>query len=196
MGLPALCQARSNQEARAYATSQIGVDEPLDAIFSHITNPMNIADAADQQYALLSFEELSNPLTFTGENVTGWRGTKTAPGLSVQANTMVSEKVVEAVFDVMLTAGKNELRNAELAMAALRAGSEAGGDKRCGEATASSASISLYRATDNASMPYLNLVVYGIEDGKENAVTRLENLFTQWRDQNTANRSSQRFIVP
>ena len=33
-------------QARAYAAGQLEVDEPLDVILSHITNPVYIADAA------------------------------------------------------------------------------------------------------------------------------------------------------
>ena len=192
----AIVQAASNGEARAYAAEKLGADRPLAEILAHISDVKNVAAAAAQQYALLSFSESDKPLTFTGAEVTGWSGTKTGHDVSVQANTMVGEDVVAAAFALMAEETTTETGLVTQALRALRAGSNAGGDKRCGEATASSAFVSLYRADDNASMPYLNLVVYGIEAGTENAVTYLESLLADWRARDTGNTSTQRFVVP
>ena len=192
----AIVQAGSNGDVRAYAAEQIAADRPLAAILAEIEDPDKVPDVSDQQYALLSFAESERPLTFTGDNVTGWKGSLTAPGLTVQANTMVGEKVVAAAFAAMAENAKSDIDLAEQAVRALRAGSEAGGDVRCGEATAASAFVSLYRPTDHAGVPYLNLVIYGIEAGTDNAVTHLEQLFSAWRGQDAGNTSTQRFVVP
>ncbi len=192
----AIVQAASNAEARAHAAEKLAADRPLAEILAHISDIANVADVAGQQYALLSFSEIDKPLTFTGAEVAGWSGTKTGHAISVQANTMVGEDVVAAAFALMAEETTTETGLVTQALRALRAGSNAGGDKRCGEATASSAFVSLYRADDNASMPYLNLVVYGIEAGAENAVAHLESLFADWRAQDTGNTSTQRFVVP
>lgn len=155
-----------------------------------------IADFADQQYALLSFSEWQSPLTFTGKNTSASRGAKSAPGFSVQANTMVSEQVVEAAFTAMEKEIKSENELLEQAFRALLAGSDAGGDLRCTPSTAASAFISLYRAMDNPSTPYLNLVIYGIEPGSTNAVNKLGELFEAWKENATKPKSTQQFVVP
>jgi len=192
----AIVQAASSDQARAYASEQIAADQPLETVLAHMVDSTFIPDVAEQQYALLSFSQWEKPVTYTGDETTGWRGAKSSPGISVQANTMVSEEIVGAAFEAMKGKTKTDLELAEQALVALQAGSDAGGDSRCGAATASSAFVSVFRATDTASMPYLNLVVYGIEPGATNAVRRLAELFALWRNQGTRNHSSQQFVVP
>ena len=192
----AIVQAASSDQARTYASEQIAAGLPLETILTHLVDATFIPDVTEQQYALLSFSQWETPVTYTGDETSGWRGAKSGPGISVQANTMVSEKIVAAAFEAMKAKTKTDLELAEQALAALQAGSEAGGDTRCGAATASSAFVSVFRATDTASMPYLNLAVFGIEPGAANAVTRLAEVFALWRNQGTGNRSSQQFVVP
>jgi len=192
----AIVQAASSGDARAYAVEQIANEKPLATILEHIVDPEVIADFADQQYALLSFTEWQTPLTFTGKNTSAWQGAKSAPGFSVQANTMVSEQVVEAAFTVMSKEIENENELLEQAYLALLAGSDAGGDLRCTKGTAATAFISLYHATDNPSTPYLNLVIYGIEPGTMNAVNKLGELFEAWKESATKAKSVQQFVVP
>lgn len=192
----AIVQAASSGDARAYAVEQIANEKPLNRILAHIVDPEVIADFSDQQYALLSFAEWQTPLTFTGKNTPGWKGAKSAPGFSVQANIMVSEQVVEAAFAVMSKAINNESELLEQAYLALLAGSNAGGDSRCTPGTAATAFISLYRPTDKPSTPYLNLVIYGIEPGTMNAVDKLGELFEAWKQNPAKPKSVQQFVVP
>ena len=65
-------------------------------------------------------------------------------------------------------------------MKALLAGSEAGGDKRCGEQKASSAFITVMRPGDDPKKPHLNLVISGIGKGGNNAVNVLEDRYRKW----------------
>lgn len=191
-----IVQAASSDQARTYASEQIAVGLPLKTILAHMIDKTFIADATEQQYALLSFAEWQEPVTYTGEETSAWRGAKSGPGISVQANTMVDEEIVSAAFETMQGRAGTDLELAEQALAALQAGSSAGGDSRCGEATASSAFVSVFRATDAPSMPYINLVVFGIEPGAANAVSHLAELLALWRAEGTGNRSSQQFVVP
>ena len=192
----AIVQAASSDQARAYASEQIADGQPLETILAHMVDSTFIPDVAQQQYALLSFAQWEKPVTYTGGETTGWRGAKSSPGISVQANTMVSEEIVAAAFETMKGRARTDLELAKQALAALQAGSAAGGDSRCGETAASSAFVSVFRATDKPSMPYINLVVFGIEPGADNAVNRLAELFALWRAESTGNRSTQQFVVP
>ena len=78
-----------------------------------------------------------------------------ADGVSVQGNTLANENVLKAVYDTVMSARKSGLNIRETLMKALLAGSEAGGDKRCGEQKASSAFITVMRPGDD---PKKNLI--------------------------------------
>jgi uncharacterized Ntn-hydrolase superfamily protein len=65
-------------------------------------------------------------------------------------------------------------------MRALEAGSFEGGDRRCGQQKASSAFITVMKATDNPKKPYLNLFIAGIGRGGNNAVAVLKNMYRKW----------------
>jgi uncharacterized Ntn-hydrolase superfamily protein len=62
-------------------------------------------------------------------------------------------------------------------MLALKAGEEAGGDKRCGTQYARSAFIMVYKSKYGA---ILKLAVQGIEKGDNPAVTLLKEQFDLW----------------
>jgi len=192
----AIAQAASNGEARAWAVEQITGGKPLAAILAHITDPGVIADASEQQYALLSFAEWQAPLAWSGEDIPDWHGSKTAPGISVQANTMVSEKVVDAAFSILSKPAGTEDELIDQAFAALLAGSREGGDRRCGSSTAATAFISLHRAGDTPSTPVLELVVYGIVPGTVNAVIKLGELLEAWRNGAPKPKSTRQFVIP
>ena len=102
-----------------------------------------------------------------------------ADGVSVQGNTLANENVLKAVYDTVMSARKSGLNIRETLMKALLAGSEAGGDKRCGEQKASSAFITVMRPGDDPKKPYLNLFISGIKGGS-NAVTVLEEMYRKW----------------
>src|SRR5207245_9136656 len=65
--------------------------------------------------------------TFTGEPCMPWAGGRTAPGVAVQGNILVSEETVATMLAVFLgTPGRLAAR----LLAALSAGDQAGGDSR------------------------------------------------------------------
>ena len=64
-------------------------------------------------------------------------------------------------------------------MIALEAGSNAGGDKRCGAQKATSAFIMV--AKPGSNKPYLNLNIFGQGKGEQNAVTMLRGKFEKFK---------------
>jgi uncharacterized Ntn-hydrolase superfamily protein len=191
----AVVQAASNAQARSVAASMMSDGKPLDVIMKRIQSEEY--DPANQQYALLTFEEREKPLVFTGNEVEGSKGVHAGSGFSVQVNTMVSEDVLRDVVKRMTEAKwSTDAELAHTVMASLSAGASAGGDKRCEGSNSSSAFISLHKAEDHAQVPWLTLAVYGIEPGTQSAVDVLRKQLGQWLKEAQANPSTQVYVIP
>jgi uncharacterized Ntn-hydrolase superfamily protein len=66
--------------------------------------------------------------TYTGEECHDWAGGQAGPGWAAQGNILVGPQVIDAIRDAWL--GGRQPRFAERLLGALRAGDEAGGDRR------------------------------------------------------------------
>lgn len=171
-------QAASNMSAKAEALAAIRRNESAAAILKSIANPDFDSSWEQQQYAIVTLSDLKTPATFTGNDTPEARGVRAWNGISVQGNTLVSNEVLDVTFDALRRASWTD--DAGLARAivdALAAGSKAGGDRRCGEATASSAFVTVVRANDRQEAPYVNVVVRRSEANGRNAVTVLQERF-------------------
>lgn len=129
-----------------------------------------------QQYGIILLDSSTIPLVYSGSEIQEWNGEKLGNDFSVMGNILPGEQVV-------LNAHKafNENRDKPLAerlMLALKAGEEAGGDKRCETQYARSAFIMVYKPKDGA---ILKLAIQGIEKGGKPAVTLLNEQFDFWR---------------
>ena len=188
-------QAASNTQARSTAVTMMTEGKPLEVILKKIRE--DVYEPQNQQYALLSFEEFEKPTVFTGEEVEGSKGAHTARGFSVQVNTMESEKILQDTAKTFSSSTwSTDAELAQAVMASLSAGAKAGGDKRCKGSNSSTAFISLFKADDHAQVPWLTLVVYGIEAGSQSAVDVLGTRFEEWLKQGQANPSTQLYLVP
>jgi uncharacterized Ntn-hydrolase superfamily protein len=119
----------------------------------------------------------------------------TGDDVAVLGNTLVDEKVVIAAFAVFHAVKGKSL--GERLMAALVAGANAGGDKRCGKQHATAAFLMVYKQPkDDKQTPHLKLDVYGLVKGGQSAVVLLEKEFKRWRKQSMAQRSEEIYIVP
>ena len=131
-----------------------------------------------QQYGLISLEPDTNPLVYSGAEINDWNGEQVGKDFAVMGNILPGEQVVMNAYKAF-----NENRDKPLAerlMLALKAGEEAGGDKRCGTQYARSAFIMVYNPEDGA---ILKLAVQGIEKGGKPAVTLLNRQFDFWRQE-------------
>ena len=171
-----IAQAASNRAARdkALAMVKLGVSET--DIIKKITDPAFDADFAEQQYAVLTFDEFDTPLTFSGKHIPAYAGTLTAPGISVQGNTLTGPAVLKAAFDAATGTGAMPAR----LMAALADAAKVGGDVRCGDQKATSAFITVMNADDVIPARFLNLVIYGLDKGSVNAVDKLGEIYRRW----------------
>ena len=146
---------------------------------------------------MLSFKEFNQPQTFTGSEVSGAKGSRSGPGYSVQANTMVSDDVVN---QVAATLGKNkwqsDLEMAQTVMRAMNAGAKVGGDSRCKGSNSTTAFISVHKKEDHSNVPWLTLTIFGMEAGTQSAMQFLNPMFDRWVKTETANPSTRSFVIP
>jgi uncharacterized Ntn-hydrolase superfamily protein len=164
--------------AKAKALDAMRRNVPVQEILKSIANPEFDRGYARQQYAIVTFAGIATPVTFTGDDTPEWRGVRAGKGMSVQGNTLVSGDVVQATGDSLYRATWSDAAGlARAVVAALAAGSSAGGDRRCGTATASSAFVTVIRSSDSAESPSLNLVVRRADADGRNAVTVLQERF-------------------
>lgn len=192
-----IVQAASNEVARVKAAAMLEQDASLTSILDTITDTNSQFEPAQQQYALLSFKEYDTPLTFTGAEVSGSKGSLSGPGYSVQANTMVSDEVVRQVAANLK--GKiwdSDLDMAKAVMLAMNAGANVGGDSRCKGSDSTTAFISLHKKENNPNVPWLTLTIFGMEAGTKSAMKTLNPIFDSWLKNATENPSTGSFIIP
>lgn len=166
-----IVQAMSNKSAKRTGMEMIAKGARPKAILEAILDPFY--DPNRQQYAIVCLNELNRPVTFTGNSTKLYNGALKAYGISVQGNTLSSKNELKVILDVILQAQRKSLPLNEILMRALEAGSNAGGDKRCGKQRATSAFITIMKPTDRPDRPFLDLRIIGIDEGSANAVNLL-----------------------
>ncbi len=166
-------------------------------IMDTLTNPNFDPDFAFRQYALLSFSEFDKPITFSGDSITNFRiHAYTAPGISVQGNTLASELVLKKVFEAVVEARKNNISIEETLMLALEIGAKYGGDIRCEEQTATSAFIQVATPGDDRSCAYLDLRIVGAPKGGQNPIYLLREEYENVKSKLEKNKGTRVLIVP
>lgn len=150
--------------------NDVALNEILKAMKNEKFNPER------QQYGLISLDSKSKPLVYSGAQINDWNGAQLGNDFAVMGNILPGSQVVSKAYKAF-----NENRDKSLSerlMLALKAGEEAGGDKRCETQYARSAFIMVYKPKDGA---ILKLAVQGIEKGGKPAVTLLNKKFEFWR---------------
>lgn len=165
-------QAASNYFARMKGVEMMENNATVDDIMSAMKADNFTPER--QQYAIVSLQNDQQPQVSSGAEIKDWSGSKITNDFAISGNILVGEKVLTAVLNTL-----NENPKAPFAqrlMAALLAGANSGGDKRCGEQKARSAFLSVYDPKTDA---ITKLSVYGIEPGGKPAVTLLDEKFKQ-----------------
>ncbi|TAI47593.1 DUF1028 domain-containing protein [Flagellimonas allohymeniacidonis] len=148
----------------------MSLEEILNAMKDERFNPER------QQYGIILLGTDSSPLVYSGAEISDWNGEKVGKDFAVMGNILPDEQVVLNAYKAF-----DENRDKSLAerlMMALKAGEQAGGDKRCETQYARSAFIMVYGPQDGA---ILKLAIQGIEKGGKPAVTLLNEQFEFWR---------------
>lgn len=170
-----VAQARSNKDARSHGMQMLRAGASPQAVIAAVANETFDPHYQRQQYgvAALGFEDA--PAAFTGADTRPWQGHATGKGVAVQGNILTGPGVVQAALSVF---EKNQSRPlAEQLLAALEAGSKAGGDRRCGKQSALSAYLMVAKSGDAGEKPYLKLIVPGQKPGGPNPVRMLRKQF-------------------
>ena len=170
-------QAASNGLARLQGFRMIMDGATAPDILAKIRQPD--FNPEEQQYAILCLNDIAHPATYTGTKTTGYAGTLTGNGISVQGNTLTNPDEIQIIFAAAVKAQKQGLPIQDILMIALEAGARAGGDKRCGERKASSAFLTVSKPGETEKH-WLNLVIYGTDD-RTHAVEALRQKFDEWK---------------
>jgi len=172
-----IVQAMSNNEAREKGIEMILAEASPEQIIKALQD--TIFEPERQQYAVITIKYIDQAKIYTGNTTKPFNGGLTDYGVSVQGNTLTNETELQVVMDAVQKGKKDLLQIADILMTALEAGSNAGGDKRCGEQKSTSAFIMVARPSDKK--PYLDLSIFGQGQGKQNAVDLLRVKYDKWK---------------
>lgn len=175
-----IVQAMSNNDARRKGLAMIQAGWSPAEIVAALKDPE--FDFEEQQYAVVTLNHLNASATYTGSDTHPSKGALTAHGVSVQGNTLTNKNELQFILDAVLKGRNESLRIDEILMRALLAGSEAGGDNRCGEQRATSAFIMVAKPDDKPNKPYLELQFFGQPKGGRNAVLLLKGKYERWKE--------------
>lgn len=191
-----IAQAASNWQAKTKAEELIRNGTAPDQILATIIDPGFDPDFSRQQYAIMTFDALDKPVTFTGTDTEDYHGAITGDGFSTQGNMLPGSAVLEAVAMSIHATRKAKQPIEEILLAALEAGASAGGDKRCGKQRATSAFITVIRADLPWWEPYLNVNVHHVRQGGPNAVALVRGEYRRWKAHYRGSRSTSWAIAP
>jgi uncharacterized Ntn-hydrolase superfamily protein len=161
----AVAQAMTNPEARGELRGRLAAgeraSEAVGDVASRWFDSFFGAPLFElRQYGAVTLAAPDEPAHFTGSWTPGWSGADSAPHVTVQGNTLVGPEVVDRALEAF-RADRSTCRPrlADRLVAALEAGSMAGGDKRCApELSAVSAFLVVAGPDDPPDAPRLSLV--------------------------------------
>jgi uncharacterized Ntn-hydrolase superfamily protein len=191
-----MAQAASNWQAKTKAEELIRTGAAPDKILATIIDPDFDPEFSRQQYAIVTFDALDKPVTYTGTDTEDYHGAITGDGFSTQGNMLPGREVLEAVAASINKTRKGKQPMEETLLTALEAGASAGGDKRCGKQRATSAFITVIRADLPWWEPYLNLNVHHVRKGGPSAVELVRGEYRRWTAHYRGSRSTSWAIAP
>lgn len=161
----AVAQAFTNPNALGKLRERLAAGKPADEVVRGVASrwfdsALGFPMVNLRQYGAATLVAAEAPANYTGPWTVSWAGARTAPGVSVQGNTLRGPEVVERALAAFRAEGDGcRPTLADRLVAALAAGSAAGGDKRCAaELSALSAFVEVARPDDEAKAPRLHLV--------------------------------------
>jgi len=199
-----VAQGLSNLASRDRAAQLLARGASPAQVIAEITTPEFdrpgfLKGAKMRQYGVAALDFGETTASYTGSWTVGWSGSARGDGVSVQGNVLYGEEVIS---DALRAFEAEPGALGERLLAALEAGSAAGGDKRCAKSlSALSAFLAVARPDDSARVPYLRLLVpYAGEtdasrwtflrqlvcpvqgEVSQNPVRRLRERYEQWRE--------------
>jgi uncharacterized Ntn-hydrolase superfamily protein len=174
-----IAQAIGNDAAIQRASDLLGQGVAPDSVLRAVTAPSVDAQVQDRQYAIAMLT--GGMVQFTGSATAGYHGERRTEDVLVQGNSLTGPEVLDRAMAAIQQARAAGRTLEEVVMAGLMAGSEAGGDVRCGTQRATSAFLTVARPGEKPFLPYLTLSVFGAERGTVNAVEVLRGRLTRWQ---------------
>ncbi|HEX2080732.1 MAG TPA: DUF1028 domain-containing protein [Longimicrobium sp.] len=174
-----IAQAVGDDASIQRASDLLGQGVAPDSVLRTITAPSADAGVQQRQYAIAMLG--GGTAQFTGAATAGWQGERRAVDVLVQGNSLPGPEVLDRAMAAIESARAAGRTLEEVLMAGLRAGSDAGGDVRCGPQRATSAFLTVARPGERPFLPYLTLSVFGAERGTVNAVEVLQSRLTRWQ---------------
>jgi len=175
-----ISQSIGNPAARELALKLLAEGVALDSVLRVITAATFDPRVQEQQYAIGTLG--GGRVQFTGGAMgSHYAGERSADGVLVQGNSLPGGAVLDRAMAAVQQARAAGRPMAEVLMAGLKAGADAGGDARCGAQRATSAFLIVVKPENKAHLPFLNLAVFGAEPGGVNAVDVLQARLARWR---------------
>ena len=191
-----ISQAYGNREAGTEALKMIHHEEPPSSILNQIATSEFDNELHNRQYAVVTFAHYDSPVTFTGDSIRDASvNAFTAPGISVQGNSLANEKVLYNVFKAVVQARERGDSMEDILMAGLEVGSRNGGDGRCGDQTARSAFL-VVAGPEDVDCSYLDIRVIGIDKGGSNAVHHVKENVSILKKRLSKHKCTELLIVP
>ncbi len=131
-------QAKINVASGDPLAQAIATEASPEDVIEAVTSPAFDPDAASRQFGVVLLGKGGAGFSGAGNEPVSLDRRNAEGTVSVQGNILTSERVVE---DAVEAFDRVEGPLADRLLAALKAGSEAGGDSRCGDQTASSATL-------------------------------------------------------
>ena len=138
-------QAKLNTKSGGPMAEAIASADSPEAVVAAVTSPSFDTDAASRQFGVVLLGKGGDGYSGSGTEAVSLDRRNSEGTVSVQGNILVSEKVVD---DAVATFDRTDGSLAKKLLAALEAGSKAGGDSRCGAQTASAASLIVAKPGD------------------------------------------------
>ena len=138
-------QAKLNTASGVPMAEAIASADSPEAVIGAVTSPTFDPDAASRQFGVVLLGKGGDGFSGAKNEAVSLDRRNSQGTVSVQGNILVSEKVVD---DAVATFDRTEGPLAKKLLAALEAGSKAGGDSRCGAQTASAASLIVAKPGD------------------------------------------------
>ena len=172
-----ISQAAYSPEARIEIQRLLALELSADAVVAGVSNATFDDDFELRQHGVVVIGE--GAAGFTGSDNSDFAGDAQGPNVAAQGNLLVSSAVIDDSIAAFANSGSSDDRSlAERLVDALEAGSQAGGDGRCGEQTALFAHVSVIDENGTRARPNVVDLTTWVERGDgANPVTELATLF-------------------
>jgi uncharacterized Ntn-hydrolase superfamily protein len=176
-----VAQALPSGNARRQGVKMLNTGSSPRKVIDTISDPDFDANYMDRQYGVVALRPNQSAAAFTGSRNYECSGHLTGDGVAVQGNYLAGAEVVEVALSAFQDAESSGEPLADRLLAGLKAGSEVGGDRRCGLQRALSAFLVVAKPKDQPSSPSIHIIIPEQSKGGSNPVELLEETYRQSR---------------